>query len=530
MQTQRPYHQPGCSLAWREAFIEKLLALWNGSSGDDGASTGEQVVRVSCSQTSQFSGYADAQDHVLMRLETFIRHFVHHGTEKDPLLATASKLYLSQCCILSEANDHHVQIPELGALLMSALPDIEHRRRLSSAHLWMSAVETVSSTHYDEEDNILCVLQGEKQVALVSPEFTHSLTPSPLHSDFHHHAAADLFELAAGAGGANGRATSASSASSTSSVVAPVIMLTVKAGEGLFIPAGWWHNVHSSPKTIAVNFWYRPSSRAVSVVGGAADDEGDDTMRSCQVIGADAHPSPFVTARATIRLLMEEEVQRSRSELINAAIAAVGSASCSSDASALRDALLVSYKSFLSQRQQSSMTTSASEASARSLLLTAQPATGIAALLLLLQRNVDSYDNSVSDSEASMSASLRRPCAAIAWLFRCCLDAPSLDALSDAWEAVEGMQQVAAAVRAASGRRDDEGILPSDLESAFHAIWAAANDAVATAALAALASHASGRILTIEAFPSAIAAARESTARNVMQAVLGRLVGVPVQL
>lgn len=36
----------------------------------------------------------------------------------------------------------------------------------------------------------------------------------------------------------------------------------VNAGEAIFIPAGWWHEVFTLQETISVNVWFGPSSNA----------------------------------------------------------------------------------------------------------------------------------------------------------------------------------------------------------------------------------------------------------------------------
>lgn len=37
----------------------------------------------------------------------------------------------------------------------------------------------------------------------------------------------------------------------------------VGEGEGLFIPEGWWHQITSSPGTVAVNVWFKVTSFGV---------------------------------------------------------------------------------------------------------------------------------------------------------------------------------------------------------------------------------------------------------------------------
>lgn len=44
------------------------------------------------------------------------------------------------------------------------------------------------------------------------------------------------------------------------------IDITVRAGETLYLPAGWWHYVRQSEITIAVNYWYDMESRGMKWV------------------------------------------------------------------------------------------------------------------------------------------------------------------------------------------------------------------------------------------------------------------------
>lgn len=44
------------------------------------------------------------------------------------------------------------------------------------------------------------------------------------------------------------------------------IHITVRAGETLYLPAGWWHYVRQSEVTIAVNHWYDMEGRGTSWV------------------------------------------------------------------------------------------------------------------------------------------------------------------------------------------------------------------------------------------------------------------------
>lgn len=36
----------------------------------------------------------------------------------------------------------------------------------------------------------------------------------------------------------------------------PYLTAELRAGDSLYIPEGWWHQVHSDARTIAINYWW----------------------------------------------------------------------------------------------------------------------------------------------------------------------------------------------------------------------------------------------------------------------------------
>eukprot|EP00873_Tetraselmis_striata_P040265 jgi/Tetstr1/460529/TSEL_005788.t2 len=53
------------------------------------------------------------------------------------------------------------------------------------------------------------------------------------------------------------------------SVASLAVAVILQAGDALFIPEGWWHQVTSVAGTSAVNFWWQ--SKASAAIGGAND-------------------------------------------------------------------------------------------------------------------------------------------------------------------------------------------------------------------------------------------------------------------
>ena len=108
--------------------------------------------------------------------------------------------------------------------------------------LWIGAGGQVSTMHFDDMENVLCQIEGTRVVFLFDPLQVGRLYPraGPLraHSqvdpaDPH---ASEKFPKFASAKQRN---------------------VTLRAGESLFIPSMWYHQIHGGPSmNIAVNFWY----------------------------------------------------------------------------------------------------------------------------------------------------------------------------------------------------------------------------------------------------------------------------------
>lgn len=97
----------------------------------------------------------------------------------------------------------------------------------ATMNAWIGCGATRTTLHFDDYDNVLTVLSGEKAVRLRAHARVEAL-PCWCASPNHSHQ--DLDDADA---------------------------IRVMAGEAILIPRGWWHQIDSAPATVAVNAWFK---------------------------------------------------------------------------------------------------------------------------------------------------------------------------------------------------------------------------------------------------------------------------------
>ncbi|NES98967.1 MAG: cupin-like domain-containing protein [Sphaerospermopsis sp. SIO1G2] len=128
------------------------------------------------------------------------------------------------------------------------LPDIQTPEYIKPgdpvlANLWMGTGGNISPLHWDSAQNLLSQIQGRKRILLFEPKQTEFLYPFPANSKIPHmsQVKVDRPDFNKFPKSQNARYTEC----------------TIEAGEMLFIPPFWWHQVYSLDQlNVAINFWW----------------------------------------------------------------------------------------------------------------------------------------------------------------------------------------------------------------------------------------------------------------------------------
>ena len=166
----------------------------------------------------------------LDRLESMDECALQSGDSKS--------LYLVVTRIMSHHNRNTAQLPVL--LSDITIPHFIPYERLWQVNLWLGKGSNKSNLHFDPEENLLSPIIGVKNVLLFSPEYDRFLYKNNERGTNMLQSKVDVFNFEPDQFPLVNKAY--------------YYQTQVQENETLFIPAGWWHAVESSPTlNIAVN-------------------------------------------------------------------------------------------------------------------------------------------------------------------------------------------------------------------------------------------------------------------------------------
>ena len=191
---------------------------------------------------------------VQMQFKTYVNRILAHDPDRrrakgdqckaNGALATPSERKSSQDSInnfyLAVQNVKHI-FPDLESDI-SPLPEYIGKLHMGP-FMWIAPDEHYEYTHFDPDDGMLCLISGEKTVRLYHWNYLEHLYPNPL--------------------GSKGRTIQATVNIDSPDLKAHPLFSqavceygTLTDGDMLFIPAFYWHQVSSAPKTISINAFY----------------------------------------------------------------------------------------------------------------------------------------------------------------------------------------------------------------------------------------------------------------------------------
>jgi len=135
------------------------------------------------------------------------------------------------------------------SLLERVLPEVQPPPYFQDPALWgiwlFVGRRTLTPSHYHPYlQAVVHVLTGTKGVWLAPPSATGSLSPEPVHHRNYNLSTVQLGDLA--------RRTSTD---------VQLYRCTLEAGDRLFIPVHWWHEIEGSGATVSLSFFWRAELR-----------------------------------------------------------------------------------------------------------------------------------------------------------------------------------------------------------------------------------------------------------------------------
>lgn len=120
-------------------------------------------------------------------------------------------------------------------------PGLTHRDVISALNLWIGGEGCVTPLHYDLSPNFLVQVRGTKKLRLFSPEHSPYLYPKS-EPGLGFLSQIDLRNV--------------DQARFPLLEKAKVFECVLEAGDVLYIPQGWWHEVETVEASISLNYWF----------------------------------------------------------------------------------------------------------------------------------------------------------------------------------------------------------------------------------------------------------------------------------
>jgi hypothetical protein len=158
-----------------------------------------------------------------------------------------------------------------SASIADCLPGFSAENRLTildetvQPRIWLGNVVT-TPTHFDESNNVACVVSGTRRFTLFPPEQIANLYVGPLG----HAPTGTPISLASVADPDFKRFPRFSDA------LAAAVVAELEPGDAIYIPTLWWHHVQSLSKyNMLVNYWWK---------GDVGANGGGDTALNCLLL------------------------------------------------------------------------------------------------------------------------------------------------------------------------------------------------------------------------------------------------------
>ena len=203
--------------------------------------------------------------------ETILTTSCPSGDEND----TSSLLSSIQCsCDGSLSSYKSNDVSQDDAPLSSLAPYIfapayllpNKHVSIKEVNFWFAPNESGTNTHYDGNHNILMVLKGRKTIELSPP---HSVKGSPIYSHHANHPyiySSSYFKQITTKTKASNSDIQQEFDEMKKHYMASTMVVSISAGEGIFIPEGWWHRVESSSSCCAINFWFQLKTQGIDAL------------------------------------------------------------------------------------------------------------------------------------------------------------------------------------------------------------------------------------------------------------------------